>query len=179
MVQGKNMFCICKAHSKDFADIAHIHCKSWHDAYLGLLPKSYINNQNNLSEKTKMWQEVITHPDVIIWIAYDANHKSLGFIGYFTKNNSYEITTLYVLSEYHGLGIGSKLMKRSLQAILSFNINANFYLWVLEDNASAIHFYKKFGFVYDGEKSEEHYKDIQIVDIKMIKKNEDLPYSRL
>ncbi|ABE73960.1 GNAT family N-acetyltransferase [Psychrobacter cryohalolentis] len=173
------MFCICKAHSKDFADIAHIHCKSWHDAYLGLLPKSYINNQNNLSEKTKMWQEVITHPDVIIWIAYDANHKSLGFIGYFTKNNSYEITTLYVLSEYHGLGIGSKLMKRSLQAILSFNINANFYLWVLEDNASAIHFYKKFGFVYDGEKSEEHYKDIQIVDIKMIKKNEDLPYSRL
>ncbi|WP_333954687.1 GNAT family N-acetyltransferase [Psychrobacter sp. S4(2024)] len=173
------MFCIRKAHSKDFADIAHIHCKSWHDAYLNLLPKSYINNKNNLIEKTKMWQEVITHPDVIIWIAYDANHKSLGFIGYFTKNNSYEITTLYVLSEYHGLGIGSKLMKRSLQAILSFNINANFYLWVLEDNASAIHFYKKFGFVYDGEKSEEHYKDIQIVDIKMIKKNEDLPYSRL
>ena len=173
------MFCIRKAHSKDFADIVHIHCKSWHDAYLNLLPKSYINNKNNLIEKTKMWQEVITHPDVIIWIAYDANHKSLGFIGYFTKNNSYEITTLYVLSEYHGLGIGSKLMKRSLQAILSFNINANFYLWVLEDNASAIHFYKKFGFVYDGEKSEEHYKDIQIVDIKMIKKNEDLPYSRL
>ncbi|MFC6381989.1 GNAT family N-acetyltransferase [Psychrobacter glacincola] len=173
------MFCVRKAHSKDFADIAHIHCKSWHDAYLNLLPKSYINNKNNLIEKTKMWQEVITHPDVIIWIAYDANHKSLGFIGYFTKNNTYEITTLYVLSEYHGRGIGTELMNISLQAILASQTTAHFYLWVLENNVSAIHFYKKFGFVCNGEKSEEDYKDTQIVDIKMIKKNEDLPYSRL
>ena len=169
------MFFIRKAQSEDFTDIAKIHFKSWHDAYLSLLPELYINNKNNLSEKTKMWQELINHPDVIIWIAYDANHKSVGFIGYFAKNNSYEITTLYVLSEYHGRGIGTKLMKTSLQAILGFNINANFCLWVLEDNAPAIHFYKKFGFVCNGEKSEEYYKDMQIVDIKMIRKISDLP----
>ena len=169
------MFFIRKAQSEDFADIANIHFKSWHDAYLGLLPELYINNKNNLNEKIKMWQELINHPDVIIWIAYDANHKSVGFIGYFTKNNSYEITTLYVLSEYHGRGIGSTLMKTSLQAILGFNINANFCLWVLGDNAPAIHFYKKFGFVCNGEKSEEDYKDTQIVDIKMIRKISDLP----
>ncbi|WP_227670997.1 GNAT family N-acetyltransferase [Psychrobacter maritimus] len=108
-------------------------------------------------------------------MAYDANHESVGFIGYFAKNNSYEITTLYVLSEYHGRGIGTKLMKTSLQAILGFNINANFCLWVLEDNAPAIPFYKKFGFVCNGEKSEEYYKDMQIVDIKMIRKISDLP----
>ncbi len=169
------MFFIRKAQSEDFTDIAKIHFKSWHDAYLSLLPELYINNKNNLSEKIKMWQELINHPDVIIWIAYDANYKSVGFIGYFAKNNSYEITTLYVLSEYHGRGIGTKLMKTSLQAILGFNINANFCLWVLEDNAPAIHFYKKFGFVCNGEKSEEDYKDTQIVDIKMIRKISDLP----
>ncbi|WP_333614627.1 GNAT family N-acetyltransferase [Psychrobacter sp.] len=169
------MFFIRKAQSEDFADIANIHFESWHDAYLGLLPEFYINNKNDLSEKTKMWQELINHPDVIIWIAYDANRKSVGFIGYFAKNNSYEITTLYVLSEYHGRGIGTKLMKTSLQAILSFNINANFYLWVLEDNSPAIHFYKKFDFVYNDEKSEEYYKDNQIVDIKMVRKINDLP----
>ena len=169
------MFFIRKAQSEDFADIANIHFKSWHDAYLSLLPELYINNKNNLSKKIKMWQELINHPDVIIWIAYDANYKSVGFIGYFAKNNSYEITTLYVLSEYHGRGIGTKLMKTSLQAILGFNINANFCLWVLEDNAPAIHFYKKFGFVCNGEKSEEDYKDTQIVDIKMIRKISDLP----
>ena len=169
------MFFIRKAQSEDFADIANIHFKSWHDAYLGLLPELYINNKNNLNEKIKMWQELINHPDVIIWIAYDANHKSVGFIGYFTKNNSYEITTLYVLSEYHGRGIGSTLMKTSLQAILGFNINANFCLWVLGDNAPAIHFYKKFYFICNGEKREEYYKDTQIVDIKMIRKISDLP----
>ena len=51
----------------------------------------------------------------------------------------------------------------------------NFCLWVLEDNAPAIHFYKKFGFVCNGEKSEEDYKDTQIVDIKMIKKMKIYP----
>lgn len=168
------MFFIRKANLEDFADIASIHFKSWQAAYLGLLPETYINNKNNLFEKTKMWQQLIAHPDVIVWIAYDANHNSLGFIGYFADNNNYEITTLYVLPDYHGLGIGTKLMKMSLQDISESNSNAHFCLWVLDTNVTAINFYKKLGFKYSGEDNQECYEGTQIIDIKMIRKNDEL-----
>ncbi|MGP9773509.1 GNAT family N-acetyltransferase [Psychrobacter sp. AOP1-A1-57] len=56
-----------------------------------------------------MWQELIAHPDVIVWIAYDAHHHNLGFISYFINNKNYEITTLYVLPDYQGLGIGTHI----------------------------------------------------------------------
>ncbi|MGP4971560.1 GNAT family N-acetyltransferase [Psychrobacter aquimaris] len=126
------MFFIRKANPEDYADIATIHFKSWHAAYLGLLPASYINDKNTLCKKKKMWQGLMAHPDVSVWIAYDAHHNNLGFIGYFTNHKDYEITTLYVLPDYQGLGIGTQLMTASLQALLESHINAHFSLWVLE-----------------------------------------------
>lgn len=170
------MFFIRKANPEDYADIATIHFKSWHAAYLGLLPASYINinDKNTLCKKKKMWQGLMAHPDVIVWVAYDAHHNNLGFIGYFTNHKDYEITTLYVLPDYQGLGIGTQLMTASLQALLESHINAHFSLWVLEANVAAIDFYQKFGFVANGEKSEECYKSTQIIDIKMVRKLVDL-----
>lgn len=116
-----------------------------------------------------MWQELIVHPDVLVWVAYDTNHKNLGFIGYFKNNDNYEITTLYVLPDYHGTGIGTELIKTSLQNILDYNINAQFCLWVLESNVAAIDFYKKFDFVLTGYNSKECYEGSQIIDIKMVR----------
>lgn len=164
------MYFVRRGNLDDFTDIANMHFESWGAAYLGLLPESYISNKNNLFEKTEMWQALIVHHDVVVWVAHDTNHKSLGFIGYFNKNNSYEITTLYVLPEYQRLGIGTELMKTSLQDILESNINTHFYLWVLESNTAAIDFYKKFDFVYTGDNSEECYEGTKITDIKMVRK---------
>ena len=168
------MYFVRRANIEDFIDIANIHFESWCAAYLGLLPESYISSKNNLFEKTEMWQELIVHPDVLVWVAYDTNQKTLGFIGYFKNNDNYEITTLYVLPDYQGTGIGTALAKTSLQKILESNINAQFCLWVLESNAAAIDFYKKFDFVLTGDKSEECYEGSQIIDIKMIRETNDL-----
>ena len=168
------MFFIRKANLEDYADIAAIHFKSWHAAYLGLLPTSYINDKNNLCKKTKMWETLVARPDVIIWIASDTHHNNLGFIGYFIDNKGYEITTLYVLPDYQVLGIGTQLMTASLQALLESHANAHVSLWVLESNVAAINFYQKFGFVDSSEKSEERYKNTQIIDVKMVRKLDDL-----
>ncbi|MDN3452107.1 MULTISPECIES: GNAT family N-acetyltransferase [unclassified Psychrobacter] len=164
------MFLIRKATPADFQDIANIHFKSWHTTYLDLLPESYVNDKNNLCKKTKMWQGLMTHPDVIVWVAYDTNANNIvGFIGYFADNTHYEITTMYVLPDYHGLGIGTKLMQTSLQTLLDSHINIYVCLWVLENNTPAINFYKKFGFVHNGENSEECYENTRIIDIKLVK----------
>ena len=164
------MFFTRKATPEDFSDIAHIHFESWQSTYIDLLPESYISSKNDLIEKTEMWQHLMLHPDVIVWVAYDINHNNLGFIGYFANTEYYEITTLYVLSDHQGLGIGTQLMKVSLQAFLESDVNTHVCLWVLKDNVAAMNFYKKFGFVCNGEKSEECYKNTHIVDIKMVRK---------
>lgn len=163
------MFFIRKASPIDYLDIASIHLTSWHAAYADLLPESYREQKNNLADKTKMWKALLSHSNVMVWIAYDEKHSNLGFIGYFAQNNDYEITTLYVLPEHQGLGIGAKLMQISVQQILASASHANFYLWVLENNTPAIRFYEKLNFVPNGEKSEELYENTKIVDIKMVK----------
>lgn len=164
------MFSIRKAKLVDYLDIANIHFISWHAAYADLLPPSYIQEKNNLSEKTALWHKLLSHPKVEVWIAYDDSENNLGFIGYFVDDNDYEITTLYVLPEYHRLGVGTALMTTSLQYLSDTNVNAHFCLWVLATNLNAISFYKNFGFIPSGEDSEESYEDNRIVDIKMIKK---------
>ena len=159
-----------KAIYEDYACIANIHFSSWNAAYAELLPATYVNKANSLPAKVKMWQKIIVHPDVSVWIAYDDNkpQSSVGFIGCFNKGDDCEITTLYVLPEYQGLGIGSQLMTTLLEEVSNSTMH-QLYLWVLETNTTAMRFYNKFGFVLSGERSEELHDNNKIVDIKMVK----------
>ncbi|MEZ7501637.1 GNAT family N-acetyltransferase [Psychrobacter sp. Arc29] len=162
------MFFIRKAVQKDCSDIAKVHVHSWHDTYLDLLPISYINEMNNLAKKTAMWEQILRQPEVEVWVAQDGN-TIVGFIGYYSQNNLYEITTLYILPTYQHQGMGSALMKVSLQDITAANAAARFHLWVLDTNTNAINFYEKHGFEQSAERHEEIYENTKIIDIKMIK----------
>lgn len=162
------MFFIRKATQKDFSDIAQVHVHSWHDTYLDLLPISYINEMDNLAKKTAMWEQILHQPEVEVWVAQDGDNI-VGFIGYYSQNNLYEITTLYILPTYQYQGMGSALMKVSLQDITAANAAARFHLWVLDTNINAINFYKKHGFEQSAERHEEMYENTKIIDIKMIR----------
>ncbi|MCG3878138.1 GNAT family N-acetyltransferase [Psychrobacter sp. Ps6] len=167
------MFFIRKATRKDFSDIAKVHVYSWHDTYLDLLPISYINEINNLTKKTAMWEQILRQPEVEVWVAQDGNTIA-GFIGYHSQDERYEITTLYILPTYQHQGMGSALMKASLQDITAANAAARFHLWVLDTNINAINFYKKHGFEQSAERHEEIYENTKIIDIKMIKNTDPL-----
>ncbi|MGP4862829.1 GNAT family N-acetyltransferase [Psychrobacter sp. T6-5] len=167
------MFFIRKAVQKDFSDIAKVHVHSWHDTYLGLLPISYINEMNNLAKKTAMWEQILRQPEVEVWVAQDGN-TIVGFISYYSQDERYEITTLYILPTYQHQGMGSALMQASLQDITAANAAARFHLWVLETNTNAINFYKKYGFEQSAERHEEIYENTKIIDIKMIKNTDPL-----
>lgn len=75
-----------------------------------------------------------------IWVYDDGVVKGM------IKINETQIVELYVDSFFENQGIGTALMEF---AIVRMNCN---YLWVLEKNTKAIHFYKKHGFSYTGEK---------------------------
>ena len=164
-----HMFFTRKATQSDVSDIAHIHFESWNATYSNLLPETYRDKENNLSQKMEMWQKVLAITDVNTWIAYDAEDTTVGFISYFKKDHKCEITTLYLLPQYQNLGIGTKLMDSALIDASQCNSCFSLSLWVLKTNLSAISFYEKFGFESDGKCDEELYEDAKIIDIRMVK----------
>ena len=119
-----SMFFIRKANQNDVSDIAHIHFTSWQATYVYLLPKTYTDKENNLSQKVAMWEKIISSSSVNTWIAYDAENNSVGFISYFTKDRECEITTLYILPQYQGLGLGTKLMNSAIDDILTYAVKS-------------------------------------------------------
>ena len=141
------MFFIRKANQKDVSDIAHIHYKSWNATYSNLLPETYRDKENNLSQKIEMWGKVLPSSDVNTWIAYDAEDTAVGFISYFKKDHECEITTLYLLPQYQNLGIGTKLMDTALIDASQCNSYSSLSLWgldsILKCNAPEARFYLK------------------------------------
>jgi len=61
-----------------------------------------------------------------------------------------EIISIYLLPEYFHQGIGTKLLRASMDELFTLGYS-NFYLWVLEDNRSARRFYEKNGFRFNGD----------------------------
>jgi ribosomal protein S18 acetylase RimI-like enzyme len=59
--------------------------------------------------------------------------------------NSLEIERIYVLNNFKGIGIGTKLIYKAKEIALKHNLN---FIWlgVWEKNTEAIVFYKKHGF---------------------------------
>lgn len=163
------MFFTRKANQSDVSDIAHIHFESWNATYSNLLPETYRDKENNLSQKMQMWGKVLPSSGVNTWIAYDTEDTAVGFISYFKKGHECEITTLYLLPQYQNLGIGTKLMNVVLIDTSQCNSCSSLSLWVLKTNLSAISFYEKIGFKSDGQCDEELYEDTKITDIRMVK----------
>ena len=56
-----------------------------------------------------------------------------------------EVISIYLLPNYMGKGYGKTLMKSTISE-LKIQGYENIFLWVLEENSRARHFYEQFGF---------------------------------
>ncbi|MCI8724109.1 MAG: GNAT family N-acetyltransferase [Ruminococcus sp.] len=87
-------------------------------------------------------KDYIDNPDKLkgIWVYDDGIVKGMVHI----QEN--RIEELYVDSFFENQGIGTELMEFAIERM---GCNS---LWVLEKNTKAIHFYKKHGFLFTGER---------------------------
>ena len=74
-----------------------------------------------------------------------------------------EVFGLYVLSEYHGTGVGRRLMQAALEQLKAYPVIC---LWTLKENRRAIRFYEKCGFAADGQ--EQVNTRINAEEIRMV-----------
>ena len=78
----------------------------------------------------------------------------IGFVGYGASRedaDAGEIFAIYVLSAYHGTGVGQMLLSAGLEQLKKFK---KISLWVIDENMRAIRFYRKNGFTETGEKTD-------------------------
>ncbi|QUG42028.1 GNAT family N-acetyltransferase [Psychrobacillus sp. INOP01] len=130
----------------DAAGIALVHVESWRTTYKNILPNKFLLN---LSYKRRelFWETSI--PEGNVFVAENDEGKIVGFAsGGKERSGHYEgfkgeLTSIYILKEYQGIGIGKQLLKSVVRGIEKLGINTMLVL-VIEDNNSKS-FYEAMG----------------------------------
>ena len=127
----------------DLKAISNIYEQSWKYAYKGIIPDSFLDSIPegkwvNTVTKDGFYSLVMIDDDVYIGTSSFCSSRFKQFDGYG------EIVSIYFLPEYMGKGNGKALFKAAVDelSVLGFK---KIFLWVLEDNARARHFYEKIG----------------------------------
>ena len=120
----------------------YVHWRSWHETYKGLMPEEYLKGitLENCVKMAHRWTQNV--------LLLKVDGKVVGFscIGKSKdEDNAEELIAIYLLKEYHGKKLGYELLSQTLSKL---SHNQRIVLWVLKGNERAIHFYKRFGFVF-------------------------------
>lgn len=141
----------------DVAVLATIAQQTFYDTFTGTCTEA--DMENFLAEyfnETQLAKEV-GNPDDLYFFA-EADGVPVGYIRFMEDYSSFplmkqwkalELKRIYVLKEYHGLGIAQRLMDFMMDYAIKNEFKA-VWLGVWEHNLRAQKFYEKYGFVNSG-----------------------------
>lgn len=150
---------IREANVTDAEGIARVHVDCWRTTYKDIVPKEFLNKLS-YENRTQLWIQNISNETNYVFVA-ERDGKIVGFTdGGKEKSGEYpgymaDITTLYILEEFQGLGMGRQLLQQVFLKLKENNMTSAL-VWVLEDNPSK-YFYEAMG-----AKVIENQKDITI-----------------
>lgn len=131
----------------DIDDIVLIQAKTWMDSYASEEHGITKDDLRSIDWNAKApgWRHMIMSPDYEVLVAAEDST----IVAFATLDNTAEpkLDSLYVLSEYQGNEIGSRLLRSVMNGLQSVALQVASY------NAKAIGFYEKFGFVRTGIRS--------------------------
>ena len=141
---------------------AFVHWKCWQETYPGLVSQEYLEKltPEKCEEMAFRWRDNI--------LVAKEGDRVIGFVGYGSSGpdapDTGEVFALYVLPEYHGVGVGRQLMDAALERLASY---PKICLWAVKGNGRAVRFYEKCGFCLTGE--EKFTKSVSAYGIRMLK----------
>jgi GNAT superfamily N-acetyltransferase len=162
---------IRRATPEDAAAIAAIHVSSSRAAYRGILPEE-VQLAFTLERREVTWREILGTRDGDVWIA-EQDGRVLGWICVGTSRDSdAEATTAELRAMYIEPGSWRRGLGRALWAHAETFLRAKGYsrvtLWVFQDNARALAFYRHVGFVEDaGHAITRDRGGVQLVEIRL------------
>lgn len=165
MIRNEEKFKIREAKSReDILGYIRVRAQTWADAYTNeergiyrsmieerfkaKMSEEYINRQHELlSDKTKK-----------NWIAINKKQEVIGWCGCYKEDKEKGGFGIYVLPDYQGLGIGSKLLEYAIDWLQT---QEYIEIGVVEYNYVAIEIYKKIGFKFTGEREDFPLKNFE------------------
>ncbi|HUW88408.1 MAG TPA: GNAT family N-acetyltransferase [Candidatus Paceibacterota bacterium] len=142
------------ARVSDAEGIAKVHVYTWQNAYLGLIPDSFLQGLS-VEQRTATWIKNIENPlPKSQTLVAEVSGEIVGFIGVGADReedlpNQGEVYALYVLSNIQGRGIGTALMREGLTALKTEGLTCA-VLWVLEGNLRTRTWYESHGWKSTG-----------------------------
>lgn len=146
---------IRKVTGGDEKNLAYIQTESWKAAFRSILPPEMLDRCTNFSKAEAMYRKLLEEkkgngyileidhrPHCIAW--WDAAREE-AMAGYA------ELICIHSLPENWHCGYGSKMMDAVLAGVAKAGYT-KILLWVFEQNAPAIAFYRKYGFAASGRK---------------------------
>jgi ribosomal protein S18 acetylase RimI-like enzyme len=130
---------IRKASVTDAKGIAKVHVDSWRTTYKNIIPDEFLEKLS-YDQRTELWIKNISKECNYVFVAENNEGEIVGFAdgGRRETNNvenSGDLTSIYVLETYQGLGIGKQLMKQLFLQFEELGFN-RIFVEVLEKNKS-------------------------------------------
>ncbi|MBG9446181.1 GNAT family N-acetyltransferase [Cytobacillus firmus] len=134
------------AELSDAGGIAKVHVDSWRTTYKNIIPEEFLENLSYQSRE-ELWINII--PKGIVFVAENDEGQIVGFSsGGKERSGDYkeyqgELSSIYILKEFQGQGIGKALVKSVTKELGKSGMNT-MLVFVLADNNSTL-FYEAMG----------------------------------
>jgi len=131
----------------DAKGIAKVHVDSWRTTYKGIIPGDFLDKLS-YEQRTLLWVQNLSKPDIYVVVAENSEGQIIGFADCWKRETnivpeSTDLTSIYLLEEYQGRGIGKALLQNLFLYIKQKGYQKVF-VDVLEDNKTR-HFYEYYG----------------------------------
>ena len=146
-LKGDTGMRIREATVADAEDVAKVHVDCWRTTYKNILPSDFLKNLS-YEQRTESWIKNISKVGNYVYVAEDNEGQIVGFTdgGKREENkvdHSGDLTSIYILEEFKGMGIGKKLVSELFSKFDELGYKSIF-VEVLEANKSRF-FYEAFG----------------------------------
>jgi ribosomal protein S18 acetylase RimI-like enzyme len=130
---------IRKAKLSDAQGIAKVHVDCWRTTYKNIITSDFLDKLS-YDQRTELWVKNISNEKNYVFVAENNEGHIVGFAdGGKRETNlvehSGDLTSIYVLLEYQGMGIGKKLVQQLFSKFDELGYTTIF-VEVLEDNQS-------------------------------------------
>ncbi len=137
---------IRRAEPGDAAAIADVHQEAWRGAYAGIIPHKALTSMINRRGRT-WWADAIRRAASVLVVELGGEVVAYATLG---RNRARElpqqgeIYELYVLPEYQGIGLGTRLFDAAREKLSAHGLSG-LVVWALEENDNALAFYSGAG----------------------------------